>query len=726
MKRSFIPVVFFMVLSVTSAVAQLSEGGTPRRFTTLKNAVTASVSMPVINNDMLRWQQEQEQKDNLLKPMTFAHSFEVNFSPGKDGNWNRSDDGWWIWHLSVYSEGALSLNLFFEKFHLPDSARLFIFTPGQDHLLGAFTSANNSESQVLTTAPLPGDRISVQYEIPDAPGNLPDFVISRVNHDFLGILKYVDDRRPMGVTAGECNRDVNCSAADRWREVANSVCRIMVLGKDLCTGTLVNNTSQNQKPYVLTANHCINTPLKASGTLFLFNYESPYCGSLDGDVTNSLSGSKLKATLDSLDFTLVELSNAPPPSFRPYYAGWTRVAQPSDTVVSIHHPQGDIKKIAIDNDSPVTATFLSSFVKNAFWKVLRWDVGTTEIGSSGGPFFNRSSQLIGTLSGGAAICSNPVNDYFARFDLAWNHKTDTTKQLKHWLDPLGNNPVSFTGKRFNSGENLCAVYTNMLEGDKHTVLKTATVSGGYWSGTNSEGITEIADKFSIPGDETLLGFGLGIGRKYQTNTSDNSFISVKVYNLNGQTPSSLAVKDSVFLKNLTADAINYIKFNSAVEPEDSFLIAVNFENIKPGDSLVIYQTVRTASEKNTFWLKENNKWTTFKESNPSGYAGSLAFSLLACNIGGDKNDTLVIDRKDPLWIWPNPTQGKFQIQTLENVTASMVSVYNLSGQQIGCPVNQSLPRRLEINLTGNLPGLYLLRVINGKEIYTQKVLLVSY
>ena len=33
----------------------------------------------------------------LLKPLTFAHPFEVNISPAIQGAWSRSDDGWWLW-----------------------------------------------------------------------------------------------------------------------------------------------------------------------------------------------------------------------------------------------------------------------------------------------------------------------------------------------------------------------------------------------------------------------------------------------------------------------------------------------------------------------------------------------------------------------------------------------------------------------------------------------------
>jgi lysyl endopeptidase len=727
MKRVILIFSFCLLGAGINLHAQISEGGVPRKFPVLKMASLSLIKMPYVSNEMLRWSFEQENEaSRLLKPLTFAQPFEVTISPAKNGIWSRSDDGWWLWQQTITSEGAFSLNLLFENLHLPREARLFLFTPDQSEILGAFTASTITDSRIFTTAPLPGDQIVVQYECPESPGDNPDFIISRVNHDFLGILKYTDNRRPMGVTAGECNIDIHCAAASRWKEVANSVCRVMVLGKDLCTGTLMNNTSQNKKPYILTANHCINSVLKASGTLFLFNYESPYCGSLDGDVNNSLSGSKLKATLDSLDFTLVELNTPPPPSLRPYFAGWSRSTTLSDSVATIHHPQGDIKKISIDNERPMVSTFLSSFVKNAYWKILRWDAGTTEIGSSGGPCFNKEEQLIGTLSGGAANCPDPVNDYFARFDLAWNYKPDSARQLKYWLDPIGSNPVSFSGKQFNTGDQFCKVFTNLKESDNHRLLKTSNPAGGYWSGTNKDGITEIADKFSIPGKEKLTGVSVGIGKKVQVNQGNNSYITLKVYNLNGKTPVLLAVKDSVYLKNLVSDAMNFIKFNLPVEPADSFLVAINLDNIKQGDSLAIYQSLRPFGASNSFWLKKNSTWSTFNETIPSRTSGSLAFELLACNIGGNTTDTLYLNQKVPVLVWPNPAVSNFHIQTSEDVNADRVFVYNLSGQLVNCRIVRSYPRHIEVYMAGNPSGIYIISTEIGGKLFRSKVLLVSH
>ncbi|WP_159103352.1 hypothetical protein [Prolixibacter bellariivorans] len=92
-----------------------------------------------------------------------------------------------------------------------------------------------------------------------------------------------------------------------------------------------------------------------------------------------------------------------------------------------------MKKLSRDNDSPGVGSFSSKYISNAFWVIHRWDVGTTEAGSSGsGLIVNSSHQLIGTLTGGAATCADPVNDYFAMLNKQWSYYSASNMQLAIW------------------------------------------------------------------------------------------------------------------------------------------------------------------------------------------------------------------------------------------------------------------------------------------------------
>jgi len=717
-------IILFLIVSPISQ-AQISEGGYPRMPVKTKMAVVNILDMPIVSNDILRWDAEMQHFNNPLKPLRFAFGFDVSLTVKSHGNWFRSDDGWWIWQVHIRSFGAYSLNLIFSEFNPGAGDRLFLFTPDYTNILGAFTEKNIVAGNVLPVSPLPGDELVVQFETSKFPEDVP-FVISQVNHDFIGILKYFDTRRPLGKTAGECIPDINCEVADPWRRVQNSVCRVMVEGKELCTGTLLNNTAQDSRPFVLTANHCISTRTKAVSSLFLFNYESPYCGSIDGDVSNSIAGSILRATHDSLDFTLVELNVKPPPSFRPYYAGWNRSSTATDTTACIQHSQGDIKKISIDNDMPVISSFgMNGYTRNGFWRINRWEYGATEEGASGGPLFNSREQVVGSLVGGNSRCNFPFNDYFSRFDMAWDNRPDSARQLKHWLDPIKSNVVSLAGKRFFEGPDFCKAFSNLMEGDEHELLRLTTSTGGnggYWSGTNNQGITEIADKFKIPGNEKLHGVSIGIGRRFLTSGNSTSRLRINVYNLRGSLTEIIHTQQ-VQLRDLVSGAMNYVAFNESVEPADSFLVAINFDNMANGDSVAIFQSVRQNNPQSTFYIRKNNQWSEFKRSNSAGYTGALALEVVACNVSNTITDTSKVELPLEVKLFPNPTTGRLEVSSNHNLTIDMITVYNLRGQQVPFRSARLTPRKIEINLAGHSQGIYLVRVLDGNKHFAGKIFL---
>ena len=108
-------------------------------------------------------------------------------------------------------------------------------------------------------------------------------------------------------------------------------------------------------------------------------------------------------------------------------------------ISSFENLQGDIKKISHDADTPVISDYTSSrsYTQNGFLKIESWEEGVTEAGSSGGPLFDNNKNVLGTLTGGDSDCKKPKgSDYYSRISLTWDYRTDTTKQLKYWLDPI--------------------------------------------------------------------------------------------------------------------------------------------------------------------------------------------------------------------------------------------------------------------------------------------------
>lgn len=705
------------------AKGQVSQGGIPMDVPVLKSAESFTVEMPSFEKGMQAENEVQPEQAGKLKPFRFAHAFDVNFSVSNSGKWFDAGNGYAVWKLKIKSAGAYSLNLIFSGFKLPEGARLFLYN--ENRVLGAFTAFNNKSSGKFAVAPIEGDEITVQYEVPEEFKHEKHFTISQVNHDFVGILK--SDRRPLGKVAGECNVDVNCSAGEEWKEVKNSVVRIIVNGVEVCTGTLVNNTAEDEKPYVLSAAHCYDKWDYAQTSVYVFNYESPFCAPLDGDPLHSVSGAIMKAQFDSLDFALAELSLVPPPEYRPYYAGWNHGSELPASSVSIHHPQGDIKKIAFDNDPPVIARFGSPYTKDGFLKILRWDAGVTEAGSSGGPLFNRDKQLIGTLTGGEAVCKNPVNDYYARFALSWDYRSDSTKQLKHWLDPLKKGVSRLDGIQFNTGENLCGAFTNLTDNDSYdniTIINSGSFSG-YWGGSNNAGITEIMERFSIPGNEQLAGISIGVGKLRTVGINNTSEIKIKVYNGNSK-PEALIYEQPVRIKNLYTGTMNFIGFNDVVEPADTFFVGFELSNVQSPDSFVVYQSLRKAYDDNAFYLKQNGTWYKFNDANPNGKSMVNVFELVACNIDDFSSDTPKVSNPRELLVYPNPAQSVLTLEAGQDFTENELAVYNLIGQQVGFKFFQLSSRKATIDLSGNIPGVYFIRLNSGADAITRKVSFVPW
>jgi hypothetical protein len=133
-----------------------------------------------------------------------------------------------------------------------------------------------------------------------------------------------------------------------------------------------------------------------------------------------------------------------PASYNAFFPGWDNSGNVPPSTFCIHHPSGDIKKIAFDDDPASAVQAMGSNEPNSSWQVS-WDRNTTtEPGSSGSPLFDNVGRIIGQLWGGGASCSNLASpDYYGRVSSSWNPNGSTNaQQLEHWLDP-NNSGVSF-------------------------------------------------------------------------------------------------------------------------------------------------------------------------------------------------------------------------------------------------------------------------------------------
>jgi lysyl endopeptidase len=450
--------------------AQLQFPGKPLGISSGLKAADVLYVLPPADPMEIEAARELNRRSNS-KPLHFALERPVNLTPESHGSWSR-EGNLNVWRVHVLSPGAFSLGLVFGKFELLPGVKLFVYDPAMQEVKGAYTSANNKASGILPVGHLPGVEVLIEMQVPEAMTSYGELELQSLSHAFLNTgFKSTRANCPAGDfgCSQACEIDINCVEGDGWERVRPSVVRINTPTL-WCTGVLVNNTAYDSIPYIITAEHCLNTQYYADLSVFQFNYESAECFGEDGPLDMSIAGADYLTHGDSLDFSLIRLSEIPPASFGAYYAGWDRSTFQTTATATIHHPFGDVKKISHDADIPsipaqpgdVPYNGLEDYHYFSYWWVRNWEVGSTEGGSSGGPLFNQARRVIGTLSGGNAACGDSIDydaendrviynpapnydDYFTRFGMAWDYEEEKGNALKSWLDPENLDPMTLGG-----------------------------------------------------------------------------------------------------------------------------------------------------------------------------------------------------------------------------------------------------------------------------------------
>lgn len=437
-----------LFLSV-SVKAQISHGGQPLPLTATKSQ-TEDLFITMLPFDLAeQLRLDSLEATDLRSGFRFAYKFMTDYTPENSGVRFILPDGTKVWRLGIRSEGALSLNIMFSKYHLPEGARVFLYNSDQSEVLGSFNHLNNSERAILPVAPIGGDELIVEYQEPAGvafPGKL---AIGEVNHGYRNFR--VSEPQP-DFTPFECMPVIACyqDSTTRYDAIERSVVLMIINGTTGCTGTLVNNTANDGKPYLLTASHCLNNQFQiknpdyeevAGNIVCYFNYNSPQCSPVEpGRTDQTVASAHFRAVNELTDMALLELQDTPPADYRVYYAGWNAQDAGTAPYTCIHHPGGSLKRLNLaEGDVELTSYKIqvADFNENSHWKVARWATGCTAGGSSGSPLFDGDNRVIGGLTGGASSCLNPAEDFFFSIQKSWSEPADSSKQLKCWLDPVG-------------------------------------------------------------------------------------------------------------------------------------------------------------------------------------------------------------------------------------------------------------------------------------------------
>lgn len=343
--------------------------------------------------------------------------------------------------LLIVAPDAKSLSLNFSAFAIPDFGELTIYNAGGT-IAGPITSKENNDSQTWASPVFNGDSIWIEAKLLTKQKGALKLGISALAYGY----RDFDLSKVGGFGAsGSClaSNNVVCFG-NVWEVERNAVCLLLdANGERFCSGSMINNSCNNNVPYILSANHCLPGAGPVSQWRFMFQYWSPVCNPTQDDPNYiQFYGSTLRANADPSDFVLLQLNQMPDPNSGITYLGWDRTVNAASSGATIHHPMCDVMKISTFNSAPERQdnyVFVNGKkpAGSLHW-IVSWNNGVTEHGSSGAPLLNQSKKIVGQLSGGPSYCNAPaglMKDAFGRFDNSWTGLGTNATRLSNWLDP---------------------------------------------------------------------------------------------------------------------------------------------------------------------------------------------------------------------------------------------------------------------------------------------------
>lgn len=372
-------------------------------------------------------------------------------------SWSVGKDGISRFRWDIAAPGARTLDFHFSRLVLPEGATLILRGEGADNLR-KITAESLSAGEGYWAPYITGEKVSIELHVPSAQRAQARVELASVTHGYRGLFESVDPAQK----SGSCNVDVACPAGTGWDDQIDSVGHYTFSqggSSYVCTGSLMANTAGTSVPYFLTANHCLSTATVASTVVVYWNYQSSTCrtpgSSASGTplaktiATHTQSGASLIATNAASDFALLRLNSDVPAGADAYWSGWDASGATPSSAVGIHHPAGHEKRIAVENQALGISAY-GGGSGSTHWRVIDWDQGTTEGGSSGSGLWDQNKRLVGQLHGGSAACGNDLSDYYGRLSVSWTGGGSAATRLRDWLDPSSSGQTAIAGYRSGS------------------------------------------------------------------------------------------------------------------------------------------------------------------------------------------------------------------------------------------------------------------------------------
>jgi lysyl endopeptidase len=460
-------------------------------------------------------------------PTRFAVDIPHSVSTADAGTWTQSGTRS-TWTYSMRIPAAASMSFHAPKASLPAGAILTV--TGETGVSTRYQARDVARSG-LWSRPTPGDSLRLTLSVSTAQQAQTVLEIQSFQAGYRSLGPGVPDnahyheiRQKTGLLS--CALNYSCEATSANQGPAHATVALLIANVGQCSGTLVNDTSGDSRPYVLTARHCENDKLgggdpgAAANVTVYWDAVTP-CGSALGSIYdgNAITQTGATTLVEQQDAWLIQL-DAPPAASDAYFAGWDATGGIFSGGYGIHHALSYDKQYVDWYGQPILQTIpgasLGVTYSSNFLGVVNAS-GNIGPGASGSALFDPANNAVGSLTlgepsdgaGSDGVCpvtplqaptaANFVGSYTS-LAAVWGSTADTTSTtgsatLQSVLD------AAKTGKLLVNGSGYIPVTLNIsqdspLTGQTVTLTwnatgaQSCTASGGLggdgWTGTLSD------------------------------------------------------------------------------------------------------------------------------------------------------------------------------------------------------------------------------------------------
>lgn len=662
------------------------------------------------------------------EPYRFAATLPLSIS---------TDDGTFVtkgenlfWSVSIAVPGAKSISLNFDYIELPEKGELYIYSSNRQILTGPFTKDNFPQGVDVVSEILSGEGISLFYSSKNQDDYKFDLSINSINVGYRSGPEIGASQKSSNSSgnSSSCNVDITEDEGDCFR--ASQTAAVIVLDPNaLCSGSVINNTNNDHRSLILSADHCF-VGVDYNSLKIRFKYWDGNSSYITYHGTNLLARQG-----GAVDVALLETQNAI--SHNVIFPGWNRNSPPSDlsnnptSSTVLHFPKGDDMKISHDTDQTTSGEGRSSFPDDSQFVSYYSgsgssdDFGILEPGSSGGAYYDQNHKILGPLWG--TTTSNTNCDKTGFFG-AFSNVASSANNVIATLDPSGTGITNLNGTFSFSGSTTipCKEIPQNI-----TVPPLSTNSG-----------TSYQYNWTSNSNITIIGSGHSISYEAINNKSSGS---VDWIQCDIRTPSSCG---NVLVATRRIDLTWNPSIVMNVKTQNGVTVGSTF-NTCPSTTTTFYpefSNFPTPPGTSFTWsLSGSANYTSFQCSggscidiSPSSY-GSISVTVTANNPGEcihnvSKHFSINVQsfgcinsgntsKNKSIKIYPNPTTGNYlNIEFGETSDlANIIEIIDLQGKIVKRIIRR-VDKIQKINLSALNGGLYLIRIIDGTDVFTKRVI----